>query len=89
MTKRLPSMMLLAFMFCNTAMAAGLDKANTVLENISTALFGIGVVTITIAFMWCGYKVAFQGNTLREVAPVFIGAVIVGSASALASYILN
>ena len=41
---------------------------------------------LTIAFMWAGFKVMFQGQTLREVAPVFIGGVIVGSASALAAF---
>ena len=31
--------------------AGGIDKVNTLLENISTALYGIGVVSLTIAFI--------------------------------------
>ena len=41
---------------------------------------------LTIAFMWAGFKIMFQGQTHREVAPVIIGGVIVGSASALAAF---
>lgn len=69
--------------------AGGIDKVNTFLENLSTALYGIGAVVLTIAFMWAGFKVMFQGQTLREVAPVFIGGVLVGAASAIAGYIIS
>ena len=44
---------------------------------------------LTIAFMWAGFKIMFQGQTLREVAPVFIGGVLVGSASAIAAYLIS
>ena len=78
------------FILANVALAAGgIDKVNTFMENLSTALYGIGAVVLTIAFMWAGFKVMFQGQTLREVAPVFIGGVIVGSASAIAAYIIS
>ncbi|WP_270985567.1 TrbC/VirB2 family protein [Campylobacter helveticus] len=69
--------------------AGGIDKVNTFLENLSTALYGIGAVVLTIAFMWAGFKIMFQGQTLREVAPVFIGGVLVGAASAIAGYIIS
>ena len=78
------------FILANVALAAGgIDKVNTFAQNLSTALYGIGAVVLTIAFMWAGFKVMFQGQTLREVAPVFIGGVIVGSASAIAAYIIS
>ena len=69
--------------------AGGIDKVNSFLENLSTALYGIGTVVLTIAFMWAGFKIMFQGQTLREVAPVFIGGVLVGAASAIAGYIIS
>ena len=77
-------MYLTPFILANVALAAGggIDKVNTFMENLSTALYGIGVAVLTIAFMWAGFKVMFQGQTLREVAPVFVRGVIVGSASA-------
>ncbi|EAJ1255044.1 conjugal transfer protein TraC [Campylobacter lari] len=69
--------------------AGGIDKVNTFMENLSTALYAVGAIVLTIAFMWAGFKIMFQGQTLREVAPVFIGGVLVGSASALAGYIIS
>ena len=80
------------FILTNVALAAGgggIDKVNDFMQNLSTALYGIGADVLTIAFMWAGFKVMFQGQTLREVAPVFIGGVIVGSASAIAAYIIS
>ena len=78
------------FILANVALAAGgIDKVNDFMQNLSTALYGIGAVVLTIAFMWAGFKIMFQGQTLREVAPVFIGGVIVGSASAIAAYIIS
>ena len=78
------------FILANVALAAGgIDKVNTFAQNLSIALYGIGTAVLTIAFMWAGFKVMFQGQTLREVAPVFIGGVIVGSASAIAAYIIS
>ena len=77
------------FIFANVALAAGgggIDKVNDFMQNLSTALYGIGAVVLTIAFMWAGFKIMFQGQTLREVAPVIIGGVLVGSASALAAF---
>ncbi|KPC27197.1 Conjugal transfer protein [Pseudomonas syringae pv. cilantro] len=41
-------------------------------------------MTVTIAVLWVGYKVLFAGNTLRECAPIIIGAIIIASASEVA-----
>ena len=79
------------FILANVALAApgGIDKVNDFMQNLSIALYGIGAAVLTIAFMWASFKIMFQGQTLREVAPVFIGGVIVGSASAIAAYIIS
>lgn len=71
------------------AAAGGLDKVNSFMQNLSTALYGVGAVVLTIAFMWAGFKIMFQGQTLREVAPVFIGGILVGAASSIAAYIIS
>ncbi|EMW4714381.1 TrbC/VirB2 family protein [Campylobacter upsaliensis] len=68
--------------------AGGIDKVNTFLQNLSTAFYAIGVFILTIAIMWGGSKIMFQGQTLREVAPIFIGGILFGSASALAGYFI-
>ncbi|MCR2108656.1 TrbC/VirB2 family protein [Campylobacter upsaliensis] len=87
MKLRLISLILLSPIFVFGA--GGIDKVNSFLENLSIALYGIGAVVLTIAFMWTGFKIMFQGQTLREVAPVFIGGVFVGAASAIAGYIIT
>lgn len=69
--------------------SGGIDKVNTFLQNLSTALYAIGAILLTIAFMWGGSKIMFQGQTLREVAPIFIGGILFGSASALAGYFIS
>ena len=84
--------MFVLFLLCLWDMAfaaGGIDKVNTFVQNIASALYGLGAIILTIAIMWAGYKVMFQGQTLREVAPTFIGGVLVGSASAIAGYIIS
>ena len=83
-------MYLTPFILAHVALAAGgIDKVNTFAQNLSIALYGIGAAVLTIAFMWAGFKVMFQGQTLREVAPVIIGGVLFGSASAIAAYLIS
>ena len=66
-------MYLTPFILANVALAAGgIDKVNTFAQNLSIALYGIGTAVLTIAFMWAGFKIMFQGQTLREVAPVLL-----------------
>lgn len=69
--------------------AGGIDKVNTLLENISVALYGIGVVSVTIGLMICGYQMVIMKKSWQEIIPVFIGSIIIGSASAIAGYLLG
>lgn len=39
--------------------------------------------------MWAAFKVMFQGQTLREVAPVLLGGIIFGAASGIAGLLIN
>jgi type IV secretion system protein VirB2 len=41
---------------------SGFNKANETLSNTSTGLLGLAAVTITLATMWVGYKVLFDGK---------------------------
>lgn len=81
---------ILLLSICNVAFAVGgIDKVNTFMQNLATALYGVGAVVLTIAIMWAGFKVMYQGQTLREVAPTFIGGILVGAASSIAAYIIQ
>lgn len=69
--------------------ASGLSNANSTLTQISNALMGVSVVTVTIAILIVGYKVLFGGQTIQECGKIIIGAVIIASASSLASLLVG
>lgn len=71
------------------AMAAGLDDIKGFLTEVHTALKGVGVIVVTIAFVIVGYKIIFGGQTVREVAPIVIGGLVIGAASYLAGLIIK
>ncbi len=56
---------------------------------IRDVLQGCGVVVLTIAIMWAGYKIMFQGQTLREVAPPLLGAILFAGATGLARLLID
>ena len=60
---------------------SGFNKANETLSNTSTGLLGLAAVTITLATMWIGYKVLFDGKSLHDMRNVIIGAILIVGAS--------
>ena len=91
--KKTGSMMLGVFMamlmMSQPAAAAGLSDINSFLGEIQGALKGVGVAVVIIAFMVAGYKIIFGGSTVREVAPIAIGGLVIGAAPYLASLIIK
>lgn len=91
--KKTGSMMLGVFMamlmMSQPAAAAGLSDINSFLGTIQGALKGVAVAIVVIAFMVAGFKIIFGGSTVREVTPIVIGALVIGSASYLASLIIK
>ena len=83
---------------CNTTVASlllstpalavdgGFNKANETLSNTSTGLLGLAAVTITLATMWVGYKVLFDGKSLHDMRNVIIGAILIVGASGFGAY---
>lgn len=70
------------------AMADGLNVQSK-FTAIRDALNTCGVVVLTIAIMWAGYKIMFQGQTLREVAPPLLGAILFAGATGLANLLID
>ena len=68
--------------------AQGFDKINTTVTNVQTILVTISIAVVTIAIIWAGFKMIFQGARLADVANVLIGGTLVGGAAAFASYIV-
>lgn len=73
----------------NAAFAQGLTKVNKIMENVSTALQAAAVITVTVAVFWSGYKIVFGGSTFREIAPILIGGIVIGSAAQIASMLVG
>ena len=71
------------------ALAQGFDRINTTVQNVNAILVTISVAVVTIAIIWAGFKMIFQGARLADVANVLIGGTLVGGAAAFASYIVT
>ncbi|AUQ24934.1 TrbC/VirB2 family protein [Dickeya zeae] len=68
------------------AAGSGFTKANDTLSNTSTGLLGLAAVTITLATMWVGYKVLFDGKSQHDMRNVIIGAILIVGASGFGAY---
>lgn len=64
--------------------ALAFSKAKSLIDTFRDFLEEIGVAVITIAVIVAGYKILFQGQTFREVSPILIGGIIIGSAATIA-----
>ena len=71
------------------AFAQGFDKINTTVTNVNAILITISIAVVTIAIIWAGFKMIFQGARLADVANVLIGGTLVGGAAAFASFIVT
>lgn len=80
---------LLLALASNAAQAQGFDKINTTVTNVNTILVMISVAVVTMAIIWAGFKMIFQGARLADVANVLIGGTLIGGAAAFASYIVT
>lgn len=71
------------------AAAQGFDQINTTVTNVNAILVTISVAVVTIAIIWAGFKMIFQGARLADVANVLIGGTLVGGAAAFAAFIIS
>ncbi|KQV46968.1 conjugal transfer protein TrbC [Pelomonas sp. Root1217] len=79
----------LALVARSPAVAAGFDKINDTVVNVNTILVTISVSVVSIAILWAGFKMIFQGARLTDVANVLVGGTLVGGAGAMAAYIVS
>ena len=84
------SMFAAMFLVAEPAFAAGgTGNISSFFESIKTILTSVAVVVVTIAVMWAGYKMLFGGSSIREVGPVVLGAVVIGSSAWIASQLVG
>lgn len=72
--------------FAQVTATAGTGGATT-LKTVIAWMQGLGVLVATAAIMWAAFRVMFQGARVNDVAPVFIGGVLFGSAAFLAGLV--
>ena len=89
--RRLPSvpLALLPLTAASNVFAQGFDKINTTVTNVNAILVTISIAVVTIAIIWAGFKMIFQGARLADVANVLIGGTLIGGAAAFATFIVN
>jgi type IV secretion system protein VirB2 len=57
--------------------------------NIQSILNALSVVVVTIAVIFSGYQIAFAHKRIGDVAPVMIGAILIGAAGQIANMFLK
>lgn len=67
---------------------AQITKVNTVMAAIQTTLTGVSVTVFTIALIWVGYKMIFDGARWTDVSNIVFGAILVGGATGIASFLM-
>ena len=85
-TSALVSTLILSCSVSIAEAAAGgsVQKINDFTTNIIGILNAISVTVVTVALMFCGYQITFGNKRMSDVAPIFIGALIVGAAGQIA-----
>ena len=69
--------------------AGGTANVTTLFDTIKTTMEAVSLIVVTIAVMWAGYKVLFQGNQLQEVAKPLLGGIMIGAAGWIAALLVN
>lgn len=72
--------------------AGGSDLATTTCGFVKTivgVLNAVSIVVVTIAVIFSGYQIAFAHKRIGDVAPVFIGALLIGAATQIAKLFLG
>ncbi|MGN6738813.1 TrbC/VirB2 family protein [Dyella sp.] len=67
------------------------DTASTVCgfaSSVNKVLNAISIVVVTIAVIFSGYQIAFAHKRISDVAPVMIGAILIGAAGQIAKMFL-
>lgn len=67
------------------AFADGFAKANELMAKVSSGLHGVAAITITVAVVWVGYKVLWNGQSLKDCGNIIIGAILIISGAEFAA----
>jgi type IV secretion system protein VirB2 len=77
----------------NIAFAADPTDPSTTIcgfaNSLNKILNAVSIVVVTIAVIFSGYQIAFAHKRIGDVAPVMIGAILIGAASQIAKMFLT
>ena len=85
----------IALILPGLAIAQGSDASQTIAttcgfaNNIQLILNALSIVVVTIAIIFSGYQIAFAHKRIGDVAPVLIGAILIGAAGQIAKMFLT
>lgn len=65
------------------AQGGGLGRVQDGLNQIQAAMLGISAVIITIAIIWAGWQLLYEGKRFSDIARIFFGAILIGAAPGL------
>lgn len=65
------------------------SSAEDLLNNVKDWMLGLGGVIVTCALMFVGFRMVFQAAEWKDVAPVFWGGVLIGSAAAVGPQLIG
>lgn len=65
------------------------DTACGFVKTIVGVLNAVSIVVVTIAVIFSGYQIAFAHKRIGDVAPIFIGALLIGAATQIAKLFLG
>lgn len=73
---------------CSHPAFAQIAAATSVMNTVKLTLTGIAIVVVTCAIMWAGFKMIFQSAGFKDIANIFIGAILIGGAAAIAAQLV-
>ncbi len=71
------------------ALADGFQRANTVMQKVSTGLHGLAAITITVVVIWIGYKTLWKGESLSQCGYIIIGGILIGGGSEIGALLMS
>lgn len=71
------------------AQSAFQTKTCGFLTNITSLLNLASIAVVTIGIIFAGYQIAFAHKRISDVAPIMIGALLIGAAGQLANWIIG
>lgn len=71
------------------AHAQVLGNSSTLMQKVINELTVIGGLVVTIAIMFCGFRMVFQAAQWKDIAPIFWGGVLIGGAASIAGTVLS